>query len=391
MSSKRLKIFSMFFAIYIFLSIVLQTSTLSSVIPGNWVNAVQVTLQSYLMCVLVMGIILGRKYNLTFIMTFIALMMLAILISIKTGYYSVITSILAMMAGYYVIDMRIFVRRSFIARAIGSITVICLYIFGVIPTASSFRNNGMMRNSLGFFHPNFLGAMLLALSLEFVFIKWNNLKKIHTLFPIVCLLVANFVADSRGAVVGLSILTIACFCKAWFIKLFDKSLGRLLIICVIPMIFALSWLLMIHFDFQNKWLVYLDHLLSLRLSFGNSAYLTFGQHLFGSEIGNTVQLGIGQIVNGYGTIVLDNAYMSLLMREGIIYALLYAAFFELVIFKSVQKKNWDLVLMLVIFAAYGFFEVSATNVLYNVFFLSIGMVANNNQYLIKDLGKGELT
>lgn len=120
----------------------------------------------------------------------------------------------------------------------------------------------------------------------------------------------------------------------------------------------------------KSWSENLNRIFSGRLWFGHSAYLNFGINLLGQDISKLDWL------------TLDNAYMSLLIRYGImgysIFTIVYLA-----TMKYMKFIDSRMVIIMFAFSMYGCMESGFIGVGGNVFLLFIGMLLYKRKSITK--------
>ena len=249
---------------------------------------------------------------------------------------------------------------------------------GIIST-TLIERDGSIRDSLGFFHPNTLGITLLFLSIEYVFLRWNTWRARNYLFPICCFLISHFVANSRGATVGLLLLLAFSFVKKLVSPRSFSIFGFLIVCFLIVLLPAFSIWMMTKYDASNSLFSALDRLSSLRFSFGNAIYKAYGLNLLGQNIPTIVTWEDFQAINGYGIVELDNMYMSLALRNGLLYFISFLSVYFFTSWLAFKQKDTRVLVIMVVLLVFGMFEVLGAYLQFNTMFFMLGYLIKNRQ------------
>ncbi|WP_260378177.1 polysaccharide polymerase [Lacticaseibacillus rhamnosus] len=316
-------------------------------------------------------ILAAAKYKLSYIISLFAFGTLFSVIALTSTYYSIMLTILAIFVGYFIRNIDVLVSYSFRSRLIATIIIIISHFMGIIST-TLIERDGSIRDSLGFFHPNTLGVTLLFLSIEYVFLRWNTWRARNYLFPICCFLISHFVANSRGATVGLFLLLVFSFVKKLISQRTFSVFGFVIVCLLIVLLPAFSIWMMINYDGSNSLSSALDNLSSLRFSFGNAIYKAYGLNFFGQNIPTIVTWEDFQAINGYGIVELDNMYMSLALRNGLLYFISFLSIYFLVSLLAFKQKDTRVLVIISVLLVFGMFEVLGAYLQFNTMFFMFG-------------------
>ena len=102
--------------------------------------------------------------------------------------------------------------------------------------------------------------------------------------------------------------------------------------------------------------------------------MTYGVSLFGNRNITWVGSGLDPMGNrASGTyLYVDNLYLQIMQKYGIIFFVVYILLFTLVLFKCLKRKEYHLFMLLVALAARGFLDDLSLQLYYNTFWFPIG-------------------
>lgn len=244
-----------------------------------------------------------------------------------------------------------------------TILVIVFFMCGVIQQSIVYRENSVMpRFSLGFGHPNILGfSIALIFILRFAI---GKVKKIWEIIPIALASAFVFlVPNSKSSGIVLLILIIVILCN-WIAKrkltyrAYKSFLNVFIIISGFLNVFSIFLMII---GTKYAWSQKFDRFFSYRLSYGNSAYKYFGITLLGNNLGQADWL------------VLDNAYMVLVLRYGMVIYFIFSIMY-LATMRYLKGINEKYMLVMFLLSVYGCMESSYISVGGNVFIMLMGLV-----------------
>lgn len=208
------------------------------------------------------------------------------------------------------------IASSFFYSGILTLVVGCWsYYFSAADSIEYLRESGFMRLTLGFIHPNALGACVLSIVLSgMVLFKEKSLVRVALSSVVIAsLLIA--ISDSRTAASLILVLPIFVLlsrsCDSCS-RIYKKLLPFMVCFAVFG-----SLLMMVIFDRGNQALAFIDSLLSRRVSYSNGYWLDYGTSLFGADVSACVSF-LGQ-----SDFIVDNTYCHLFLKYGLLGAILF--------------------------------------------------------------------
>lgn len=239
------------------------------------------------------------------------------------------------------VDEKVIFKTSLYLIIVLSLAVVLSCLIGILPDIYSYRNafSDIERHSFGFMHSASWPLCIFYLSTYYVMMK-KNVKSKRFILALLCLLsiILFKLCGSRNALYLIILVTFFIILEPYFcnkkivMKLLDFFGKHIGIIC-----FALSilpGLLRYYGIFGNFW-YFFDTIFTNRSLLSSSAISTYGIHFLNnmsySEFTSQIVFVDSFKWNG---IVLDSAYVYILIRYGVL-VLIFLWF----IFRSLYKKN----------------------------------------------------
>lgn len=260
------------------------------------------------------------------------------------------------------IDIRKIIKFDLGAKIIIMIFVLLLYKGGFTESIVIYRANAP-RYGLGFGHPNTFGVYLLSICLDLIFLTFNNSKKkFSVVFCMVSYVIIATFCDSRSSMNTLIIVT----CLTVLFSVWKKNSIVLEFLAKIPWLFLiLSFTVTIMYKYANyfPFIYKLNELLSNRILlmyqfFEKYSITIFGNYFIDYRTEATTTAG-----------VLDNAYMLLLIKFGIIVTFLIIWAISKRMKIAVKNKEIGLIICFTGFLFFGLIENGMIVLFYNPFLL----------------------
>ncbi len=251
------------------------------------------------------------------------------------------------------------------------ITVLMLFnIAGITDNGILEVRDGFVRNSFGLGHPNSFAFYIVMICLDYFYI--NSIKKENSIIkPLLLVIIAIafifFFVGSRTNIIILILIYIVFLLKNK-IKFGEKNI----IIYSFGICMLGSILCAYLYDPNNSFFVSLDNILSRRLYLANYFVNKYPLTLFGNKV-----------VTG-GFYALDNAYVNLFVRYGIVLSVYFIVMFRNTFKTLIKNKQYTLVLVLTIFSIYGISETPMYIPAKNPYILLLALSWVNNTKKIKE-------
>lgn len=258
--------------------------------------------------------------------------------------------------------------------------VILLCYFGVFKNNISLRSTtGFVRMSLGFEHANYLGGRVLQLC-TFVFYKRNGHFKVRDyVFVIFAIIFVYLVPNSQASYMSIIILLLVQMIFVILEKVSENG-EDILAKVLLPLYLFLNFfsIFMGTRDISNSnVLTLIDRTLSRRFSVCYTEVKLFGISILGQNVNISEQERMARGV--YQGLYIDNAYLSILIRFGVIVYIIFTIGYLLNMIKSRRDGNFTLFIILFIYSVYGVFEREMYLIGYNVFMLTFATLIYNNK------------
>lgn len=241
---------------------------------------------------------------------------------------------------------------------------------GMIENRLSVRA-GVTRSAMGFTHPNTLGLYLFVICTAFSVIRFGKSPIPDLLLISIAVVINLTVADSRTTAL-LSVFQALLLIVFYCIRSKDgRKITRRCFAILIIGIIILSIYFMVCYEPSNPLHAMINKVLSGRLRLAKGYYSMQPLTLLGSTFE-----GLPPIYYEDGvpkTFVVDNAWCHLILRFGIVPALLFIGGFLTLFFRLLREERWDALLFgLVLMSVYGLSENFGIRFECNFFLYALG-------------------
>ena len=261
---------------------------------------------------------------------------------------------------------------------------VCLLLFviisaklGIIP--NYLEISGRVRNYLGFRYALFPSALLMNVVAIVFYLKQNRIYYWQWFLLALSVYWVYEQTDSRLTFYSSCILLICNLLIKWFPDLFSK-LGRMFSIFKFTFIVNALVSFWISFTYLNSTNVFVNNFLyELNYMLGNRIYLTnkslqlYGFGLFGRQVewtGNGLTTEGVKIYQTY--LYVDNLYMKILQKYGLLIIILMIILLTLTLFKVIKRRQWVLAFILILMSFHSIIDDLNLYLQYNIFWILIG-------------------
>lgn len=314
----------------------------------------------------VLYIIMYQKYSASDMVRIVLIGAISVVSAISCHNFSLV-SLFVIIVSAADIEIESILKKYFKFGVVFIAITMLLSIIDVIPNETMARYN-MTRYSMGFRHPNILGIEVAQFVIIYIYLhrKENIIKIIAT--SIISIMFLYLIPDSRTAYILIGIVLVIYMIISFADK---KSIDTKLFFNIMIIGSVLFNIFSVYFGITNGRAL-LERIFGLpeqftsffaRFTGGYDAYMRYGISLFGKEVILDVQESWG-----IGHIWLDNTYLTLLIRYGI---LMYVIFSFSYYYLMNIKKSKDKYLFIILFSysVYGIMEPSMFIFVYNAFLL----------------------
>ena len=252
------------------------------------------------------------------------------------------------------------------------LVMICCFI-GIIEDYTGVRNE-IVRHSLGFSHPNQLGLRLFQFMACYLYRKKSMLKFYDFFVPIVIMIFTYLIPNSQTAYICMLILILLLFVyiigeqySQSILSIYGKAL---IVFAVLFNALSVSWSII---NVRGNPILYqIDLWLSRRFSACYRVFQLYGISLLGQRV--YIFEEERKVVGIIGKLYLDNGYMALLLRYGIIVYGVFSVSYIFAMLHMKKRNQYFLLIVLFVYALYGVMENGIYMVTHNIFLISFGNI-----------------
>lgn len=262
--------------------------------------------------------------------------------------------------------------------------ILLLFLMGILKDYTMYRNS-VLRHSLGFSHPNQLGLRIFQIVACHFYVHRESLKMWNIIFAILLAIAVYIIPNSQTSVICMCILCI--FVIFYFgLNKYNSSLMHtfiriLIIIGILCNLLSIVWSV---WGIEGSEMInQIDQWLSMRFTSCHKVLQIYGSSLWGQRLYITSSERI--LVGIHTALYLDNAYMALLLRMGLITYVLFTIMYMRGMILIEKSKNNVLLIILVVYAIYGIMENGLYSLSHNIFLLAFSDILYRRNIL--DIGR----
>lgn len=250
----------------------------------------------------------------------------------------------------YFIDFDYFVKADVSIKIALIVSTIILCGFGIIPDQISYRADKYVRHSMGFKNPNLLSLYLTVIIFEVMYLLKNK-KIILFSVGVLALVIFEYIVlntKTTALIIPIGLLFYIVYSKKNNIikRCFENKGIKILVYCL-PMILSISAVLSIFIFKINPDLInFLNKITSGRIEYWTQFFNEYGFSILGKNVPDILHIRY----------VLDNTYLKLLIKFGIIQFIIFIIVLFLNTKKGYVYKKYDLLFFIVMLEIYGAME-----------------------------------
>lgn len=275
------------------------------------------------------------------------------------------------------IDFKEFIKKDFSIRLTFYFSVIILNQLGIIDGMTGGRYidgvKTIERKSLGFAHPNYLGAITFSLACEYLYLIDFKVNVSKLLPLLVAFYIIYFIANSRtSAYVFLILMFLVILLNKTTIFRYKEAkaiLKRFPIVCML-----ISVLGLISYITAPELLLKIDTNIWSRFFHVNNYIENYGINIFGSKM-DELFVSINP---------LDNIYFYVLIKFGICTLLVYMILYNYMFKSLIQKNECGLIIILFGYCTMGLFESGVISITLNPFLFILAYLINERKIKNKE-------
>lgn len=280
------------------------------------------------------------------------------------------------------------IKYDFKLRVVLTSIVVLLYVLDLTENHYIYRENGDIRSSMGFSHPNTFGIYILLLCAEYIYLNYKKMTwKSYVVILIVDILLIYF-ANSRASVIAILLLLVGtALCKITKNKIIENKLVKNLLPYLFIIFTLISIILCTLYNPVNFVIRQINDLLSGRIYLAKKYLEDYDVNLFGNEL---------EIVSTYEAEntgeearVLDNGFINIILQYGIVNYIFLVIMLYIAIQKALSEKDYILCIIMSIYIVVGILENGAFTLYKNTFLIYISNAIYFNNKNEKCLMLGE--
>lgn len=244
--------------------------------------------------------------------------------------------------------------------------IIALNLFGLISGTVLLRlSTDTQRNSMGFSHPNTLGAASFLWIANFLYLKRNQKGFYKYILSTTICIVIYLITNSYTPLIVSLIFIIALVARDIIEK---KHVASRTFLRVLFGSIAFATLLLIIYLWNNP-NVLTGGLSTFRSRFlGSQKYLkVYGVKLFGNKIAIGLSVYLPGLGMRYG--YLDNGYIRILVELGILFFTVFFYYYLSYLINAIKERDSFLLIYAFVFLIYGITEKTAFSLSFNIFLI----------------------
>lgn len=323
----------------------------------------------------ILFVIQFRKYNIKTLFIMVIVFITLIISIYKTKSYYICQLLLILLVSKN-IDINQFIKNIFFIQLFMFCTVILFHMMGMTTDVIKYREDGSIRNSLGFSHPNRLGNYIFIMILEYIYIKKVKLKLYNYLIIGLVLITTNYFSDSRATLYSMIVTLIIIYIyNIVGKKILTNKFSKIIIINSFLILSILSFSLCYFYRNGNEMAEKINEALSNRIL------------LMNRELENRTIKPYGYELNSIENerIVIDNAYGNIVIMYGWVINIFFLVLFTINFIELYKRENYSMIIVLFGYLIYSMFETHIFKVPFNPFLITFSQVIyqfeKNNQYL----------
>lgn len=251
--------------------------------------------------------------------------------------------------------------------------VVALYLFGFIENVTLIRGN-VRRFSLGFSHPNQLGLRVFQLAVCHCYVHKDRIRKLD--YILICLIIIFLVRVPNSKTAYIVTTVLVCMLLLYnFVKKRDSKKMKFFENSLLLGTFCFCFF-SIYFAYidvkRNSVLAVIDKWMSSRFSSCHIVWQLYGVSALGQRV--YISEDERKLVGIKTRLWLDNAYVGILLRYGILVFLIFSVGYLCLIKFMIIQKQYVLAIILFLYALYGVMENGLYMVTHNIFLITFSFL-----------------
>lgn len=307
---------------------------------------------------------------------------LLVIVSIQSGSWILLPTFLLVLASKNVNFDKV-VKLDVCFRSILTFVIIASSQIGIISNRIEIRTDSVMRQSLGFGHPNRLALDIFIICLYWMYLRYKKYKWYDFLGILLLTIFEVKMTDGRASFYCLIVILVFILINLIFYKIsilkriiefiVNKSAYVFYFFCVYISFYSAK-----NFKYNNEIWAFFNKIFNARIDYAYNALHNYGILLGGQKIETitlTEAINTNTMFNG-----IDNMYLYLGVNFGLIVLVCYLLFVFLILRTAVNNKAEAAGIALIIFSFLSLMENQMLTIESNIFLLLFGTLLYKNNY-----------
>lgn len=280
---------------------------------------------------------------------------------VRSGDYSIVM-IGVFALGMRGIDFKELLKVDIICKCVIIVSIVFLSLVGVLENYVAVVD-GHEKYSYGFYHPNMFGALLGAIVIEYLYLRFSRFSYADYAFFIAALGISFFVSRTRSMVLLLSVILLFFILIRYFDILNIRNPAVKYLLMFTPVVCLLfTVVVMLYYRTESPAWYALNKAMSGRLYYASYYWQQYGPSLLGQQI----ELVSSRAAGHRQSLILDNCYAKLVIMFGVVPTVILLGALMRQIRNAVEMKDYQLLVIVLYFCLLGLFENYFIRPAYNI-------------------------
>lgn len=313
-------------------------------------------------CLPIMSILVTKKNLIAWVNTTVSILF-GCMIFYTSGDSMAFMFCLFVASGITINNFSKVVKLDFVIRFIATCTVLFFNKVNFIPSVYVLRDSGIARNSFGFSHPNTFGAFIMILVIEWIYLRFKNLNYFEILLFLGIVYFLKVKVDPRSSIIAIVIAIILFIIfRLSGEEILKFRLSRILVSCISPLMALLSYFAVINYGGHNPLVEIFDKALSGRIMLINDYFVRYKTNLIGQKVQMFDSSNTGSTYAGF----IDNTYMAVLLRYGILFLVLFCFLYIILSYKMSKQYKFSTIMLIITLSIFGLMESTLIYPAFNI-------------------------
>ncbi|AST84056.1 hypothetical protein ABC620_07790 [Latilactobacillus sakei] len=263
------------------------------------------------------------------------------------------------------------IAMTLIIQVLIAVTTVIASKIGIIENRV-FQDANRIRYGMGFSYATVLSIMYLYICAMYIYIRGDKMRLIESIFLLIGSVIIFDLTNTRNSFYLSVFLVVGSLLVKN--KTFEDHLFKLPLSLSYSVLVVAACLLAIFYNPNNVIFRLLNNVFSGRLALGKIAINNYGIHILGQKItfyGASSSYNL-LVKNEYNFI--DSSYVQMLLVQGILFTVIFVAFYTIIFKKIVLSRDKYLVIIIMCMELQCFSDPQMLQLWYNPFLFLIGYI-----------------